>query len=80
MNIYVFNDGNRYRAKNAQELVTVLRNDPASLDKARTDEEYMFQAAERLLMLHYVIRFDTAENFVSDLLKTGLIVEASFAN
>ncbi len=40
----------------------------------------MIQASDRLLMFHHVIRFDSAENFVSDLFKSGLIVEASFAN
>jgi hypothetical protein len=80
MNIYVFNDGKRYRAKNAQELVTALREDPKSLDKAVDNKTYMLYASERLLMFHHVIRFDKPENFVSDLLKCGLIVSAEFAN
>jgi hypothetical protein len=80
MNIYVFNDGKRYRAENAQNLVTALREDPKSLDKAVDNKTYMLYASERLLMFHHVIRFDTPEHFVSDLLKCGLIVSAEFAN
>lgn len=80
MNIYVFSDGARYRAKSAQELVTALREDPKSLDKAYDNETYMFRASERLLMFHHVIRFDKPEHFVSDLFRCGLIVSAEFAN
>lgn len=74
--IFVLSNGEKVRANNPRELVEYLRagsfdNDGQSYLSL---EQYMFHMSERcLLSLQAIVRIDTPEHFVQDLMKCGII-------
>ena len=68
-------DGNFIAGKDPQELVSKMH--ALSWSQSKSDEEYMHALADRLVLQSSIeIRYDTAENFVEDLVKFGLLVVA----
>ena len=65
-------DGLNFVAKNQHDFVKQLRT--AAFHPTKDLEDYMFQFSERALFaLHVVVRYDTPENFVEDLLRHNII-------
>lgn len=68
----VTDDGQKHEGRDAAELVRVLHK--ASYSPASNDAEFMRQLSEQTMFATgKVIRFDTPDRFVEDLLKAGLI-------
>lgn len=86
MKIYVLSSGEKVKAKSARELVEYLYNTSWFAGARSVDinsiDEYMLQFADRCLRypLNAIVRFDTAENFVEDLYKHGIITHKFLAN
>jgi hypothetical protein len=65
-------DGRVYTGNTEAELVSRLRS--SSLTAEKTDREFMREAARRArLQTGKRVRYNTPENFIADLVKTGLI-------
>lgn len=68
----ITNDGQQFTAEDAAALVKQLH--AASFSPAPSDNEFMFQTAQRAAVQSgYAVRYSTPEDFVEDLLKIGFI-------
>lgn len=81
MLVYVFLDGSRILAKDTDDLVKKLYRQNYNFSRADNAGDYMIEVADRALRaLHRIVRFDSTENFVADLQKSGFIVRTSLVN
>lgn len=72
---YTLKDGGTISASTPQEFVTRLR-ESSRFDNNCSDEQYMQNFAARFKTQEGAdIRFDTAENFLQDLLDSGFVVQ-----
>ena len=72
MPIYFTNDGARFLARDAEDLVRLLRQ--ASRTPSRSDFEFMAQVAQRVaLQTGHAIDFTSVTEFVDGLVEAGLI-------
>lgn len=75
MPVYRMNDGKRVRALSPHELVGWLRR-KSDAGPATSRREWMKETAERAEQSKgTAVRTDTAEHFVADLIRVGLISE-----
>ena len=71
MKTYVVN-GKRVAASSAEDLVSKMRR--ASFTATATDQEFMAEVAARMMLQSSAeIRTDSAEAFVADLIRAGVI-------
>ena len=85
--IYILASGEKVCARTPHDLIEHLRHGHGSSSFGSFDnssesiEQYMFRFSERCLFsLKRIVRFDTAENFVADLKKVGVIERILSAN
>jgi len=70
---YYYTKGKAWWARNARDLVRQMHCD-APLCQETNDETFMLKCAARVELFDGAnIRWDTAENFVQDLLNIGLL-------
>lgn len=68
---YILQDGGTITASCAQEFVTNLRQG-SRFDSHHTDQEYMYRFADRCHdQTGHIIRADTPEHFLDDLISCG---------
>lgn len=71
--IYVLQDGGRIAATCAADFVTKLR-ESSLFDNDCTDKDYMYHFADRFFdQTGYIVRTDTPEHFLKDLLASGFV-------
>lgn len=70
---YTLKDGDTITATSAADFVTRLR-ESSLFDSDCTDQEYMYHFADRYLdQTGYVIRTDSPEDFLNDLIDLGYV-------
>lgn len=66
--------GARHAGRNAREIVRAMHAD--AWMRSATDEDFMVECAKRAEMsTGRSVRYDTAENFIADLIAVGLLSE-----
>ena len=69
---FQLSDGHKVEVHNAQELIEIMHAN--SLTEAADDKAYMMDVVERAKMTNgAIIRTSSAEAFVNDLIKAGLL-------
>lgn len=69
---YQMGDGDMIEGQNYSQLVQMMHKQ--SREQADDDQSFMYQVAHRAkLVTGQAVRTDSAENFITDLAKSGLI-------